>query len=354
MVLVAGVAVILAVAGVLALNTLEARQISDVDRQLENRVRDVLRLANGPSFPQFPGQDQDEGRGGPFGRFGGRSPFDVSGAVFVLLDADGEVTAAITTGPANDPDPLPDIEDLAIDGDPHTVTSVDGSTPRYRVIGSETDEGALVTGLSLEDVDESIESTTQILLTAGLLALLAVAGLALLVIRRGLRPIDDMIVTAERIADGDLSERATVVNSNDEVGHLGIALNTMLDQISEAVDAKTASEERLRRFVADASHELRTPLTSIRGYAELARSGEQDADADPAMHRIEQEAIRMGVLVEDLLLLARFDQGRPIEQARVDLHRVVGSAVDDARVVEPDRVIDLDLTVDDAIMSTLR
>jgi two-component system OmpR family sensor kinase len=348
-VLVAGVAVILAVAGALAVSALESRLIGEIDDQIDRRVLDVVRFTNGRVLPQFP--DADANRTGPGGRFGGRSPFDVSGAVFVQLDVDGQVVAAITTGPANDPDPLPDLEGFAIDGEPHTVDPVEGSGPRYRVVGIAGDDGALVTGVSLADVDESIESTTQILLTAGVLALLAVAGLASFVIRRGLRPIDDMIGTAERIADGDLSERATIVKPNNEVGHLGIALNTMLDQISEAVDAKTASESRLRRFVADASHELRTPLTSIRGYAELYRSGEHDEQAsERSMHRIEQEAIRMGVLVDDLLLLARFDQGRPLENSRVDLVPLVGAAVDDARVVEPDRVIDLDLTTEDAVV----
>ena len=348
-VLVAGVAVILAVAGFFAIGQLQSRLIGDVDEQLDRRVFDVVRFVDGRGSAAFPAPDAD--RPGPAGRFGGRSPFDVSGAVFVQLDEGGEVVAAITSGPANDPDPLPEIEGLVFDGEPHTVGAADGQDLRFRVMGIEGENGALVAGLSLADVDESIDSTRQILLVAGLLALAAVAGLASLVIRRGLRPIDDMIVTAERIADGDLTERATVVNANDEVGHLGTALNTMLDRIGEAVDAKTASESRLRQFVADASHELRTPLTSIRGYAELSRGADPDGEATArSMHRIEQEAIRMGVLVDDLLLLARLDQGRPLEHARVDVAGLVGSAVDDARVVDPDRVIDLDLDATDAVV----
>jgi two-component system OmpR family sensor kinase len=129
-----------------------------------------------------------------------------------------------------------------------------------------------------------------------------------------------------------------------EVGQLGLSLNSMLGQIEAAFSAQQESESRLRRFVADASHELRTPLTSIRGYAELFRRGAADRPEDlaKAMRRIEQEAARMGVLVDDLLLLTRLDQGRPLEREPVDLARVAADAVDDARAVDPDREITLD------------
>src|SRR6202008_1497167 len=126
-----------------------------------------------------------------------------------------------------------------------------------------------------------------------------------------------------------------------EVGRLGLALNSMLGQIEEAFDERKASEARLRRFVADASHELRTPLTSIRGYAELFRRGANTRPDDlaKAMQRIEEAAARMGVLVEDLLLLARIDQGRPLGTEPVDLTRVAGAAVDALRVTSPDRPV---------------
>jgi two-component system OmpR family sensor kinase len=128
-----------------------------------------------------------------------------------------------------------------------------------------------------------------------------------------------------------------------EVGRLGLSLNAMLGQIQSSFEASQASEERLRRFVADASHELRTPLTSIRGYAELFRRGAADRPADLAiaMRRIEEESARMGLLVDDLLLLARLDQGRPLEHGPVDLSRVAADAVHDARAVEPDRPVEL-------------
>ena len=168
--------------------------------------------------------------------------------------------------------------------------------------------------------------------------------------RRGLHPVTSMIRTAERIADGDLHERAQIVHPADEVGHLGQALNTMLDRLTEAIDAKTASEALMRRFAADASHELRTPLTSIRGYAELYRKGGGDLGRETAIQRIEHEATRMGSLVDDLLLLARLDQGRPLAREPVDVNTIVADAVDAARV-RTSAPIDLDLPAHPATAS---
>ena len=132
--------------------------------------------------------------------------------------------------------------------------------------------------------------------------------------------------------------------SGTEAGELGTALNQMLDRIEDAFDERTRSEERLRRFVGDASHELRTPVTTIRGYAELYRTGALDDDDElrEAMRRTEQEAIRMGTLVDDLLLLARLDEGRPLEHEPVELDVLAEDAVRDARAVDPDRPITVD------------
>jgi two-component system OmpR family sensor kinase len=154
-----------------------------------------------------------------------------------------------------------------------------------------------------------------------------------------------MAATADAIAAGDLSRRVSPADDHTEVGRLGVALNTMLNRIESAFAERQQTEDRLRRFVADASHELRTPLTSIRGYAELFRRGAatRPDDLAKAMSRIEEEAARMGVLVEELLLLARLDQGRPLERQPVDLSTMAAEAVADARVVEPDRPIELDV-----------
>jgi two-component system, OmpR family, sensor kinase len=150
-----------------------------------------------------------------------------------------------------------------------------------------------------------------------------------------------MTETATAIAGGDLSHRVPEVAAGTEAGALGLALNTMMTKIEDAFEQRTASEARLRQFIADASHELRTPVTTIRGYAELYRGGglANPDDLAQAMRRTEQESIRMGALVEDLLLLARLDQGRALESGAVDLGVLAVDAVSDARAVDPDRRI---------------
>jgi len=205
--------------------------------------------------------------------------------------------------------------------------------------------GLLVVAVPVSGVAATLErlALIEILVSA---AVLGVAGLtAFWLVRVGLRPLDDMAETASAIAEGELSRRVPVAAEDTEVGRLGLALNVMLTRIEAAFLDQRRSEERLRRFVSDAGHELRTPLTSIRGYAELFRRGASDRPEDlaRAMRRIEQEATRMGGLVEDLLLLARLDEGRPLETEPVDLCRIVADAVGDAEVVEPDRPFEVSI-----------
>jgi two-component system OmpR family sensor kinase len=176
-----------------------------------------------------------------------------------------------------------------------------------------------------------------------------------LLIRRSLRPLERMTATAEQISAGDLSQRVGMPDDGSEVGKLGHAFDAMLDQIEsafasqqQALSAKEASEGMLRQFVADASHELRTPLTTVRGYADLHRAGglEQPAELERAMDRIGSESKRMSVLVEDLLLLARLDQGRPLRQDRVSLSALVSDGVGDLRAVEPGRPVTVSVVAD--------
>jgi two-component system, OmpR family, sensor kinase len=173
--------------------------------------------------------------------------------------------------------------------------------------------------------------------------LLVLGVLTWVVVRIGLLPLDRMGRTAGAIAGGDLSHRVESTDPRIEVGRLGIALNRMLDRLEEAFAERQASEDRLRQFLADASHELRTPLASIRGYAELFRIGaaRSPRDTEKAMRRIEDEAARMGVLVEDLLILARLDQVADAPHDEVDLAPLAGDAVDDARATAADRRIAL-------------
>src|SRR5439155_1342884 len=173
--------------------------------------------------------------------------------------------------------------------------------------------GTIVVAIPLTEVRVTLRHLMGVEFLVSALALLVVAGLALWLVRIGLQPLGGMGRTADAIAAGDLTRRVEPADEQTEVGRLGIALNTMLARIEAAFEQRRRSEERLRRFVADASHELRTPLTSIRGYAELFRRGAdiRPEDLAKSMSNIESEASRMGVLVDDLLLLARLDQGRP-------------------------------------------
>ncbi len=200
----------------------------------------------------------------------------------------------------------------------------------------------LVIGVPLEDVNDTLGRLLMIELAVGAVTLGGLALLALWLVRLGLRPLEEIGVTADAIAAGDLSQRVADENPRTEIGRLGRTLNGMLGRIEESFEERRRNEERLRQFVGDASHELQTPLTSVRGYAELFRRGaaQRPDDLATTMRRIEAEATRMGVLVDDLLLLARLDQGRPMDSQPVDLTALVADLVADARVVEPDRPIE--------------
>jgi two-component system, OmpR family, sensor kinase len=226
-----------------------------------------------------------------------------------------------------------------------TVGSVGSSGLHYRVYVSHDpeDSGLTLVAVPLREVSDTLN---RLLLVEGLVilgVLLALAASASFVVRLGLRPLDRMEISAGQIAGGDLSHRVSPATSRTEVGRLGLALNAMLDRLEEAFAARTRSEERLRRFLADASHELRTPLASIRGYAELFRMGatEDRAGTEMAMRRIEDESKRMGVLVEDLLTLARLDEEPELKSDPVDLALLARDAVVDARATAPDRTIEL-------------
>ncbi len=228
-----------------------------------------------------------------------------------------------------------------------TVPAAGDNAFQYRVISVSlptTPSSVAVVGIPLADSNAVLNRLVLIELAASLGVLVLLAGLGYFVVRLGMRPLAEIEQTAEAIAAGDLSRRVARDEPGTEVGRLGASLNAMLGQIEHAFAEQQASERRLRQFLADASHELRTPVTSIRGYSELFRRG---ASARPddlalAMRRIEDESIRMGVLVDDLLLLARLDQGRPLDLAPVDLAAVATDAAADAQVVAPEREITLD------------
>lgn len=267
------------------------------------------------------------------------SPFFVR-----VTGADGAVRLTI-----NDRTELPRIPDDPGAG-PVTVGSVGGSDVRWRLLTTTGPDGSTTTvAMALSENEETVGRliALQVGIGAGVLAVLAVAGY--FVVRCNLRPLREVERTAVAIADGDLHRRVPESDPRTEVGRLAVALNTMLAQIQQAFAATEASEdsarrseERMRRFVADASHELRTPLTTIRGFAELYRQG-ASSDAAMLLDRIENEAKRMGVLVEDLLMLARLDAQRPLERTPVDLLALAADAVHGARAVAPRRAITLEV-----------
>jgi two-component system OmpR family sensor kinase len=328
-------AVALVASGVLVVGLTRASLVDRVDRELRSVGTDVNRLERLAAAV---------------------ATDDVTGRRLALmrLDRDGRVVQSLPSGFANAPDPLPALPQYPA-GIPAAAFDVvtelpalDGSL-RYRVLVEHGRQNLVfAVAAPLTGVDDTMQTLTGSLALVGALAMAALLAVAWIVVRRGLLPLERISRTAEQIARGDLSQRAGVPHDRTEVGRLGTAFDTMLDRIEAsfeqqrtALDARARSEARLRRFVADASHELRTPLTAVRGYADLYRAGglADPAALDVAMERIRTESRRMGALVDDLLLLARLDQGRPVHSNPVDLTRIVDDAVADARALEPARSI---------------
>ncbi|CAM3863028.1 sensor histidine kinase [Tsukamurella ocularis] len=253
----------------------------------------------------------------------------------------------------------PDLSRLGdLHGDAVTVHSVGGGGPEWRVVQSSSDYGVAFVAVTLTDVDSTLRVMIVLELLIGACVVIIAGGLGYLVVRRSLRPLEEVEATAEAIAAGDLTRRVPEAPAHTEVGRLSTSINTMLHQVQDSFDRVAASEERaradeerMRRFVGDASHELRTPLTSIRGFAELYRQGATD-DTGFVMSRIESEAERMGLLVEDLLLLARLDARRPLAADTVDLVAVADDVVHAAQAREPGRDIALELDGADTVALT--
>ena len=234
---------------------------------------------------------------------------------------------------------------------------------RYRVAATPGRKpgNTVVIGLSLHAVQRTLRRVALIFAVVIALALAVAALAGILVIRRALAPLDRVAATAGSVADLPLDRGEVALpmrvsdadaNPHTEVGRLGLAVNRMLDHISAALSTRQASEIRVRQFVADASHELRTPLAAIRGYTELAqrKRAEVPADVAHAMSRVESEAHRMTHLVEDLLLLARLDSGRPLDRQPVDLARLCADAVSDAHAAGPDHQWNLEVPAEPVLV----
>jgi two-component system OmpR family sensor kinase len=234
--------------------------------------------------------------------------------------------------------------------EPVTVGSIEGSDVEWRAMTVRGPRGELTTvAIDLSDVDSTMRSLEYAQLGIGLAVLLVLGVAGYAVVHRSLRPLAEVEQTAAAIAAGQLDRRVPERDVRTEVGRLSLALNGMLAQIQRAMASSESSaekartsEERMRRFITDASHELRTPLTTIRGFAELYRQGAA-RDVEMLMGRIESESRRMGLLVEDLLLLARLDAQRPLEQHRVDLLALASDAVHDVQSIAPRRRIRMEV-----------
>jgi two-component system OmpR family sensor kinase len=312
-----------------------------------SQLAEAAGLGGDQGGPKAPKHGGPGGEGGTGGR---RPPPPVRvppGTYAELRDGTGTVLGRIALSDSSTEPKLP--ADLHAT-DPHgrlfSAASVSGSG-RWRVYAGPAEHLAgdtVAVAVPLTGVTASLHRLVFIEATAagGLLAILA-AG-SWLILRRGLRPLEQMATSARSITAGDLSQRVGPSEGRTEVGQLGLALNTMLGELEGAFAEREATEQRLRQFLADASHELRTPLTSIQGFAELFRLGAESDHVDLAviMRRIEAESARMKTLVEDLLLLARLDQTRPAERLAVDLAVLAADACSDAVAADPGRRVTLD------------
>jgi two-component system OmpR family sensor kinase len=308
--------------------------LTNVDRQVRSAQKAVDVLLNGGFDPGGFGRGGGGGHGGPppgdlppTGTYVQRRPSSGAWSGHFVGYRSGEESLDLPKTL-----PLDRIITLHIDG------------AAYRVLAQRDPAGDI--NVAAVPLHATTQTLNRLLLVEGSViagVLLVLGAFAWIIVRVGLLPLDRMGHTAARIAGGDLSHRVETTDPRTEVGRLGVSLNSMLDRLEEAFAEREESQERLRAFIADASHELRTPLASIRGYAELYRMGAARApeEVEKAMRRIEDEGARMGVLVEDLLTLARLDEVRETPHVPVDLAALARDAVDDARAMAPDRDVAL-------------
>ncbi len=348
--LIATVVALVAVASILLGTVTTIAMHSYLTNRLDTQLHQSTDRAQG--YLQRQNGDNDGGGPGP-GPFGGPRiglpPGQQVGTLTALFNSDGYRGDVLTsTGGRKQlsQSALVDLLNVESDGKVHTL-SLPG-VGKYRVLALQTtDVGTIVNGLPTRDISDTTETLIwwTTLLALGSTGLAATGGRFL--VRRQLRPLRQVAATAHEVAALPLSSGEVgltmrvpdeLTDPATEVGQVGAALNKLLGHVEGALDARHESEQQVRQFVADASHELRTPLATIQGYAELTRrTGADPEQLKQAMGKVESEAGRMSTLVDDLLLLARLDSGRPLEEAPVDLSRLLLEAVDDARVVDPDR-----------------
>jgi two-component system OmpR family sensor kinase len=339
---------VLAAVGMIAVAAVTyAEQRSFLYSRLDDQARSALpymsRLLDSKGFGVPAGRPGDEDPGHNFGD-GAPPGFNAPPGTFgQRRDATGDVIGQESFNYGQSSASQPKLPTHVALNTFTTVDSVSSDDPRYRVYARQDpeDSGVTVVAVPLGETDQTLHRLLLVEALVIAVALIALGATAFFVVRLGLRPLSRIEVTAGQIAAGDLSRRVSPATPKTEVGRLGLALNAMLERLEQAFAARTASEERLRQFLADASHELRTPLASIRGYAELFRLGavREPDEVAKAMRRIEDESGRMGVLVEDLLALARLDEHPDREPQAVDVAALARDAVQDARARAPEREI---------------
>ena len=340
-----------------AQNAFRTFLVAQVDAQLEAiSTTSGIRLDRaGITSERSENSDEDEPLFRPFEPIR-EIPSEISVS---LLDRDGVVMG--TLGGAQSPQQVQNVisgltvAELKLKGDmPFTIEGNDRNRSEYRALARilPGEVGSVVTAVSLDGVERSINQLRFLFFAVGIIVLIFLAFIARRIIGISLKPLTQVEETAEAFAKGDYSARLPEARGDTEVGRLTWALNQMLSRIEESFEVRKASEEKLRRFVADASHELRTPLTAIRGFAELHRQGaiKGEEKTGELVRRIEQESIRMSTLVEDLLLLARLDQSREMERLPVDLKTVINESVTSARAAGPNHPIDIELPEDDVFV----
>ena len=332
----AAVVTVLLVAGLLVPRAVRAAQIDQVDDQLVAVSGAAMGFTNdGVGFGPMPG--------------GAVAPGALSEVYVarVLSDGSREVLATPQSSGSGEPADVPPVSTSPDRLTIETVGSTGGDSSWRAVTLPPAPGGGspVIVAIPLDRVDQTTHQLQLVLLAAGLAVGVVLALAGWWVVRLGIRPINEVTDVADAIAHGDRDRRVTVdAQPATEAAHLARAFNVMLDE-------RAAAEDRLRRFVGDASHELRTPVTAIKGFTDLYRQGAlDDQGLADAMRRIGQEASRMGTLVDDLLLLARLDQGRPLESAPVDVSAILGDAALDAGATHPSRTVRADvppgLTVD--------
>ena len=336
-----------------ATNSLRSFLISQADNQLNEVVQtSLLRLDRAGIEPEAESEDKNSFR--PLRPLSG---VPTTTAV-TLLDLSGNVVGQVGGQFANSIDikefhKLTPAEVLKNKGKPFTIPGADGQ-PDIRAVARilPSGVGTVVISVALDSVDRTMRGLAGIYFLISLIVIIAIGFVARSLIKLSLKPLNKIEETAAAIADGDLSARLPEVNPNTEVGRLTGSLNTMLSRIEESFAVRTESENKLRRFVADASHELRTPLTAIRGFAELHRQGAVTGEdkTKELISRIEKESIRMSSLVEDLLLLARLDQSRELTIDPVDINHLVNEAIASAKAAGPSHEITLKSSSDEVFV----